>query len=130
LCSGNHCNEPGPTGTFASGLACRLCGGDGGGPDAVQGCCALISAEGAAAERALSLVFNVYFLGAVALFVALTVLWVWLLTFIPLSRAYPFVALAFAITPLLGGVVFAEPITPKLLAGIGLLLGGLLLIAS
>ena len=86
--------------------------------------------DGTAAERAFSLVFNVYFLGAVALYVALTVLWVWLLTFIPLSRAYPFVALAFAITPLLGGMMFAEPITVKLLAGIALLLGGLLLIAS
>lgn len=86
--------------------------------------------DGAAADRALSLVFNAYFLAAVGLYVALTVLWVWLLTFIPLSRAYPFVALAFAITPLLGGVVFAEPITPKLLAGIALLLGGLVLIAS
>ena len=86
--------------------------------------------DGTVAERAFSLVFNAYFLGAVALYVALTVLWVWLLTFIPLSRAYPFVALAFAITPLLGGVVFAEPITAKLLAGITLLLGGLLLIAS
>ena len=59
--------------------------------------------DGTATERAFSLVFNAYFLGAVALYVALTVLWVWLLTFIPLSRAYPFVALAFAITPLLGG---------------------------
>ena len=86
--------------------------------------------DGTVAERAVSLVFNAYFLGAVALYVALTVLWVWLLTFIPLSRAYPFVALAFAITPLLGGMVFAEPITAKLLAGITLLLGGLLLIAS
>jgi drug/metabolite transporter (DMT)-like permease len=86
--------------------------------------------DGTAAERAFSLICNAYFLGAVALYVALTVLWVWLLTFIPLSRAYPFVALAFAITPLLGGMVFAEPITVKLLAGIALLLGGLLLIAS
>ena len=86
--------------------------------------------DGTVAERAVSLVFNAYFLGAVALYVALTVLWVWLLTFIPLSRAYPFVALAFAITPLLGAMVFAEPITAKLLAGIALLLGGLLLIAS
>jgi drug/metabolite transporter (DMT)-like permease len=86
--------------------------------------------DGTATERTLSLVFNPYFLGAIGLYVALTVLWVWLLTFIPLSRAYPFVALAFAITPLLGGLIFAEPITARLLAGVALLLGGLLLIAS
>jgi multidrug transporter EmrE-like cation transporter len=78
----------------------------------------------------VSLLFNVYFVAAVALYIALTVLWVWLLTFIPLSRAYPFVALAFAITPLVGGLLFAEPITAKLLAGIVLLLGGLVMIAS
>lgn len=86
--------------------------------------------DGTATERSLSLVFNAYFMGAVALYVALTLLWVWLLTFIPLSRAYPFVALAFAITPLLGGIFFAEPITSKLLAGIALMLGGLVLIAG
>ena len=87
-------------------------------------------ADGTAAERAFSLVFNAYFLAAVALYVGLTFLWVWLLTFIPLSRAYPFAALAFAITPLLGGMMFAEPITVRLLAGIAFILGGLLLIAG
>ena len=81
-------------------------------------------------ERALSLVFNAYFVGATALYVALTLVWVWLLTFIPLSRAYPFVALAFAITPLLGGLAFGEPIGARLLGGIALVFGGLLLIAS
>ena len=86
--------------------------------------------EGSLSERALSVLCNGYFLAAVTLYVALTFLWVWLLTFIPLSRAYPFVALAFGITPLLGGLVFSETITAKLLGGIGLILGGLLLIAS
>lgn len=81
-------------------------------------------------ERLFSLVANVYFLAAVGLYVTLTVVWVWILTFTPLSRAYPFVALAFAITPLLGGLVFAEPITTRLMLGIGLILGGLLLVAS
>ena len=86
--------------------------------------------DGTIAERAFSLVFNAYFLGALALYIVLTFGWVWLLTFTPLSRAYPFVALAFVITPLLGGMVFAEPITPRLLIGIAVLLGGLLLIAG
>jgi len=81
-------------------------------------------------ERLLGVVANSYFLGAVVLYGSLTVLWVWVLTFTPLSRAYPFVALAFAITPLLGGLVFGEPIAPRLLFGIALILGGLLLVAS
>jgi drug/metabolite transporter (DMT)-like permease len=77
-----------------------------------------------------SLVANPYFMAAAALYVALTVLWVWILTFTPLSRGYPFVALAFAATPLLGGLVFGEPITWRLLVGIALILGGLLLVAG
>jgi drug/metabolite transporter (DMT)-like permease len=81
-------------------------------------------------ERLLSLVQNVYFLAAIVLYVALTVLWVWILTFTPLSRAYPFVALAFAITPLLAGFVFGEAVTARLMIGIGLILGGLLLVAG
>jgi drug/metabolite transporter (DMT)-like permease len=86
--------------------------------------------DGPFGARALSLVANTYFLGAIVLYVALTVLWVWILTSTPLSRAYPFVALAFAVTPLLGGLVFAEPITIRLLLGISLILCGLLLVAG
>jgi drug/metabolite transporter (DMT)-like permease len=86
--------------------------------------------DGPLGERLLSIVLNSYFLGAVVLYGALTVLWVWVLTFTPLSRAYPFVALAFAITPLLGGLVFGEPVALRLMLGIGLILGGLLLVAS
>jgi drug/metabolite transporter (DMT)-like permease len=86
--------------------------------------------DGPLGERLLSIVLNSYFLVAVVLYGALTVLWVWVLTFTPLSRAYPFVALAFAITPLLGGLVFGEPIALRLMLGIGLILGGLLLVAS
>jgi drug/metabolite transporter (DMT)-like permease len=81
-------------------------------------------------ERLLSLVQNVYFLAAIVLYVALTVLWVWILTFTPLSRAYPFVALAFAITPLLAGFVFGEAMTARLMIGIGFILCGLLLVAG
>ena len=88
------------------------------------------SPDGPMGERLLSLVANAYFLGAVVLYGGLTVLWVWVLTFTPLSRAYPFVALAFAITPLLGGAVFGEPIAMRLVLGITLILGGLLLVAS
>jgi drug/metabolite transporter (DMT)-like permease len=87
-------------------------------------------ADGALPERMFSIVANVYFLGAILLYVILTVLWVWILTFTPLSRAYPFVALAFAVTPVLGGLVFGEPIGTRLMLGIALILGGLLLVAG
>jgi hypothetical protein len=41
-----------------------------------------------------------------------------------------FVALAFALTPALGGLVFAEPISVRLVIGIGLILCGLLFVAG
>jgi drug/metabolite transporter (DMT)-like permease len=86
--------------------------------------------DGPPGERLLSVIANGYFLGAVVLYGGLTLLWVWVLTFTPLSRAYPFVALAFALTPLLGGLIFGEPLALRLMLGIALILGGLLLVAS
>jgi drug/metabolite transporter (DMT)-like permease len=81
-------------------------------------------------ERMLGLVGNGYFIAAAGCYVALTVLWVWILTFTPLARGYPFVALAFVVTPLLGALVFGEPITGRLVLGIGFILCGLVLVAS
>ena len=81
-------------------------------------------------SRLIGLLQNGYFLAAVALYAALSVLWVWVLTFTPLSRAYPFVAIAFALTPLLGGLVFAEPLSPRLLLGLAVILGGLYLVSG
>lgn len=81
-------------------------------------------------ERLLSLAQNGFFLTALVLYGALTVLWVWILTFTPLSRAYVFIAMAFAITPLAGGFLFGEPISVRLVVGIGLIVGGLLCVAG
>ena len=70
------------------------------------------------------------FFVALILYAALTVLWVWILSFTPLSRAYLFVALSFAIVPVAGTVLFAEPISPRLMIGLGLILCGLLFVAG
>ncbi len=86
-------------------------------------------AVGSLTDRMFGLV-NAYFVVAVVLYGLLSVLWVWILTFTPLSRAYPFVALAFAITPALGILVFAEPLSTRLMIGIALILGGLFFVAG
>ena len=65
------------------------------------------------------------FLCAVPLYAILIVLWVWVLTFTPLSKAYLFVALALAVTPLAAALLFDEPLTVKLAIGIVLVLAGL-----
>jgi drug/metabolite transporter (DMT)-like permease len=80
-------------------------------------------------ERLAGSLFNGYFIVALILYAALTVLWVWILSFTPLSRAYPFVALAFALTPALGIMVFGEAASLRLAIGIALIVGGLCLIA-
>ena len=80
--------------------------------------------------RPLLLLQNAPFIGAIVLYAALSVLWVWLLTFTPLSRAYPFVAVAFALTAVLGALVFAEPLSARLLAGIVAIACGLVLVVG
>ena len=87
-------------------------------------------ADGTTTERILNLLYNLYFLSALALYAGLAILWVWILNFTPLSRAYPFVALAFALTPLLAALLFGEAMSLRLSLGILLVLCGLFLIMS
>ena len=81
-------------------------------------------------ERLLVLFCNLYFLSALVLYAGFALLWVWILIFTPLSRAYPFVALAFALTPLLAGSLFGEAISPRLIIGLLLILGGLFFVSA
>jgi len=89
-----------------------------------------LTLSGAGGDRLIDLTGNVYFFAAFALYCGLAVLWVWILTFTPLSRAYPFVAIAFAITPLLGGWLFGEPIGLRLILGIAAIVLGLVLVVG
>jgi drug/metabolite transporter (DMT)-like permease len=85
---------------------------------------------GGLGDRLLGLASNVYFISALVLYAGFAFLWVWILSFTPLSRAYPFVALAFALTPLLAGLLFGDTISPRLIAGILFILCGLFLVTS
>jgi drug/metabolite transporter (DMT)-like permease len=69
--------------------------------------------DGPLAERIAGFLLNGYFFVALILCAAPTLLWVWILNFTPLSRAYPFLALAFALTPALGCSFFAEPLSMR-----------------
>jgi drug/metabolite transporter (DMT)-like permease len=81
-------------------------------------------------DRLLALFYNLYFLSAVVLYAGFALLWVWILSFTPLSRAYPFVALAFALTPLLAGSLFGETISLRLIIGVLLILAGLFFVSA
>jgi drug/metabolite transporter (DMT)-like permease len=82
------------------------------------------------AERLAGLATDGAFLAALTLYGVLAVAWVWILSFTPLSRAYPFVALAFVLTPVLGAAVFGEALTLRLVSGLGAILIGLWLVAG
>jgi drug/metabolite transporter (DMT)-like permease len=85
---------------------------------------------GAMVDRLGALMLDVVFLAALALYAVLAFVWVWILTFTPLSRAYPFVAIAFALTPLLGGLMFGEPLTLRLFIDIAIIFCGLLVVVG
>jgi drug/metabolite transporter (DMT)-like permease len=72
-----------------------------------------------------SLLGNGYFWFALILYGALTLQWTWMLTRLPLSRAYPFVALAFVFTPVLAFMFFGEQLDPWYFVGLALILSGL-----
>lgn len=86
--------------------------------------------SGTLEERLSAFAHNEFFAAAMILYAALAVFWVWILTFTPLSRAYVFVALAFAITPVAGAVLFEEPITIRFVVGIALIFVGLVCVAG
>jgi drug/metabolite transporter (DMT)-like permease len=86
-------------------------------------------AKGEAGGRfVVSLLGSGHFLLACFVYFSLTVMWVWLLTRVPLSRAYPFVVLAFVFTPALAALTFGEPITPWYVIGLGLIIVGLIVL--
>jgi multidrug transporter EmrE-like cation transporter len=63
---------------------------------------------------------------ALALYAASTLLWVKILTSVPLSRAYPVAALSFVLVPAAGYLFFDEPINARLAAGTALIIAGVI----
>lgn len=88
----------------------------------------LASADGPADLWRLAL--NPWFLGALVTYAGATVLWVWLLRELPLSRAYPFFALSFLFVPLLGGLFLGELTNARYWAGIALIVAGIWIAAA
>jgi len=68
------------------------------------------------------------FYAAVGLYGFSTLLWIWILTRMPLSLAYPWVALTTAVVPLLAILVHGEKVRPVFWLGLVLVVLGILLI--
>lgn len=68
--------------------------------------------------------------GALILYAGATILWIWLLSRIPLSRAYPWVCVALAIVSLASWYLFDERLGPALWLGVALIGTGVVVIAA
>ena len=64
---------------------------------------------------------------AFGLYGAATLLWIWVLSRVPLSRAYPWVASCVVLVPLLSSAIFKEPIEAKFWVGSVLVVIGLVI---
>lgn len=89
-----------------------------------------IGASNGVVQRLSALAHNGYFVAAILLYAALAGVWLWILTFTPLSRAYIFVALSFVITPFAATAIFGEPISARLVLGLVLIVAGLWCVAG
>ena len=68
-------------------------------------------------------------IGGLALYAVGTLLWLTALGRVELSQAYPFVGVGFALTTLAGWWLFGDQISVQRVAGIGLVIAGIVLVA-
>ncbi|MFA5514951.1 MAG: EamA family transporter [Desulfuromonadales bacterium] len=72
---------------------------------------------------------NAYFVFAIFIYATTTLLWVWVLRSVPLNVAYPFMALAFFIVPVMSWFFLGEDLGVRHLFGNLLIISGILVIA-
>lgn len=80
-----------------------------------------VVADGTWVDR---LLLNPWLIAALTVYALATGTWIALLTRVPLNLAYPFMALAFVIVPLMSAWLLGEPLHWRTLAGAALILGG------
>lgn len=74
-----------------------------------------------------ALISSPYLIGGGALYVAATFTWIWLLSRVELSQAYPFMALSFVMVPLLSMAFLGEEVSYRYWLGIALIVVGIVL---
>lgn len=87
----------------------------------------LADASGAA-DAAARVAMSPSFYVALLLYGGSTILWVWILTRVPLSQAYPWAAAGTALVPMLAVFVFGEQVRPVYWLGIGLIMAGIIVV--
>lgn len=77
------------------------------------------------ADGLLTLAAMPAFYMALAIYGVATLVWIWILSRVPLMQAYPWVAAGTVIVPLIGWGVFGERVEPIFWIGIALIMVGL-----
>jgi drug/metabolite transporter (DMT)-like permease len=78
----------------------------------------------------VSVPFDPYFVGAMAIYFAATVSWIYVLRSVPLGVAYSFTALGFVVLPLVSRLIFGEIITTQYCIGTFFIVVGILVAHS
>jgi multidrug transporter EmrE-like cation transporter len=80
------------------------------------------------AQAAVRLPFNVWFWAMAALYGVSMIYWIWLLSRVPVSIAYPISALSLGIVPLLSWMLYSEQLTIHYWLGLVFILIGITII--
>ena len=76
----------------------------------------------------LSLLFFGPFYISATMYAFLTILWIWAIQDVPLSRAYPLMAITFIAVPILSKFFFGDSLSPAYWVGTALIVTGTLLV--
>jgi drug/metabolite transporter (DMT)-like permease len=77
-----------------------------------------------------SVLFSKYIFTGMLIYVFSAAMWVWVLTKVDISLAYPFISLSFIITLGFGVTLFQEPLTSMKLLGTAIIIVGCVIITK
>ncbi|MFT0879123.1 SMR family transporter [Rhodopseudomonas sp. G2_2311] len=84
--------------------------------------------QGDIVEIAVAIARSPQVIGGLSCFALSAVVWLFVLSRVPLSYAYPFVALGIVATVVSGAVHFGEPVSLQAIAGVALIVSGVVLV--
>lgn len=85
-------------------------------------------AEGIGVAGLIAVMFDPYLIAAFTIYGIGTIVWVYVLKNVPLTMAYPFMALSFCAVPLLAWALLGETLTLRYALGAALIAAGLIVI--
>jgi drug/metabolite transporter (DMT)-like permease len=88
-----------------------------------------IREPGPGQERFGLYLINGYLFAGVTVLGCSTLLWTWILRWVPLNAAYPYMALAFVFVPLICFLLLGEPMSWKQLLGTVLIVAGVVVVS-